>query len=653
MKSVFVRYCLFSAILPVIPLAAQETEIIAGHQAAAHEVLVRFRSGTPATLRSELAALHDIRQMRELGLAGVVHMRSGSESAASLIEELSAEPDVVYAEPNYIVKALDAPSATPPNDPLFSQQWDLQNTGQWGGVPGADIEAVPAWGITTGSRATVVAVMDTGVDYTHPDLQANIWSAPAQFTITFAPGDSVTCPAGSHGYDAIEDVCDPMDQNNHGTHVSGTIGASGNNDLGITGVNWTASILGLRFLDANGWGTVADAVRAINFAVLLKAALPEAANIRVLSNSWGGSGTSQTLLDAVNATNAAGILFVAAAGNDGASEDWSPTYPASYNAANEIAVAATDDTDALASWSNYSGDLVQLGAPGVNITSTVIGGVYQVLSGTSMATPHVSGAAALVLSACTLSTSALRQTLLNNVDPVPALASTTVTGGRLNVYRAVHSCAGKPATPPGFTLQAAPSALTLQQGASATSSISVTASGGFQGTVTLSLTALPAGVTATFSPAVVAAGGTSTLQLTASASAAAGTVPLALNGVSGSLTGSASLSLSLSPSPSAPVPPPQGLTFSVTPSSQSVTRGARAAFAISVAGGVGGLKGTITIEASGFPPNTSAVFASTGPGTLTMTVSTTSQTVTGSYPIAMAATSGSLKQTASVTLKVN
>jgi subtilisin family serine protease len=318
------------------------------------------------------------------------------------------------------------------------------------GTANADIHATSAWGVATGSRANVVAVVDTGVDYTHSDLAANIWSAPIAFTVTVG-GATIACAAGTHGFNAIAKSCDPRDDNNHGTHVSGTIGSVGNNALGVTGVNWTASMMGAKFLDSTGSGTTADAINAIEFTIQAKNAFASTAgaNVRVLSNSWGGSGFSQALLDEINKANANGMLFVAAAGNSSSNNDLAMTYPASYQASNVLAIAATDNTDQLASFSNF-GSSVQLAAPGVNILSTTIGNTYQYFSGTSMATPHVSGAAALILSKCALDTVALKTTLINNVDVIPALAGWVGTSGRLNVDKALRSCASAPTAPTGF-----------------------------------------------------------------------------------------------------------------------------------------------------------------------------------------------------------
>jgi hypothetical protein len=642
MKSVRACLWLVTAIIPVLPLGAQEVEMVGGKRAVAHEVLVKFRSEAGPRLRSAIAAQYGIQAMRGLNRAGVVHMRSDGQSTARLIERLSADPEVLYAEPNYIVTMLDAPATSPPNDPDFPVEWGLQNNGENGGVPHADIDAVAAWSITTGSSNVVVGVVDTGIDYTHPDLKANIWSAPAPYTITFAPGDILSCPAGSHGYDAITNTCDPMDQQDHGTHVSGTIGAVGNNGIGVTGVNWTVTMIGLRFLDATGSGTIANAISAIEAAIQIKEAFSTQANIQMLSNSWGGAGYSQALLEEITAASNAGMLFVAAAGNDGADLGASPEYPAAYAAANEIAVAATDNTDSLAWFSNYSSTLVDLGAPGVNILSTIIGGQYEEMSGTSMATPHVSGAAALVLSVCSLSTSALKQTLVSTADPVPGLAFLTISGSRLNAYRAVHSCAGQ-GTTPGITLTATPSALSLAPGGSAVSVVTVAGYSGFKGTVALSLTGLPAGVTGTLTPVAVPVGGATLLTLTASPSAAATNSTITITGASGNTSNSFSLALSVKPNP--------GFTMTATPASQSVPQGYSAVFKISVAGS-GGLNGGVALQISGLPPNTSTAYGEAASGSLTMTVATTKLTATGSYPITIVGTSGSLQQSVGVTLSV-
>jgi subtilisin family serine protease len=440
------------------------TEVFRGRAIAAGEVLVGFRqSPNLADLRAEIDADADA----AVGTGRVWRARSRSKNVASLIALLSARRDVQYVEPNYIVYATREP-----NDPRFPELWGLRNIGQIiGGVPGtpgADIGAVGAWDFALGSRNSVVAIVDTGIDYTHPDLAANVWSAPASFSVTIG-GQTITCAAGTHGFNAITRSCNPLDDHSHGTHVSGTIGAVGNNGVGVAGVNWFASVMGLKFLTGAGTGTIADAVNAIEFAIQAKAAFSSGgANVRVLSNSWSGGGFSQALLDEINRANQNDMLFVAAAGNSGTNNDDAPAYPSSYAAPNVVAVAATDNQDALASFSNYGAASVHLGAPGVKVLSTVIGATYAVFSGTSMATPHVSGAAALLLSRCTANTAALKSLLLNSVDQIPALVGKTITGGRLNVGRAMDACGPPGNTSPIVTLTDPPDGTTYSAPASIT-----------------------------------------------------------------------------------------------------------------------------------------------------------------------------------------
>lgn len=425
--------------------AALDIAIVNGREAMAHEVLVKFRAPHTAAARNQLRNQIEADRDEQVGGISVARLHSRVFDTDALLAYFRTRGDVEYVEPNYIVRAVVLP-----NDPRFGNLWGLFNTGQFVGgdigAPGSDIAADSAWNLSKGSRDNVIGVVDTGIDYRHADLAANVWSAPTAFSVTLG-GRVITCAAGTHGINAITKTCDPMDDHFHGTHVSGTIGALGNNGIGVVGVNWVASQIGLKFINANGQGTTADAIDAIEFAIQVKATFSSSANIRVLSNSWGGGGFSQALYDEINKANANGMLFVAAAGNtfpSGSNNDVQPIYPANYSVANVVAVTATDNRDRLASFGNYGAATVHLGAPGVLVLSTVPGGGYQYASGTSMATPHVSGAAALVLSRCQLNTAQLKQTLLSTVDVIQALVLKTVTGGRLNVARALNQCLPSP-----------------------------------------------------------------------------------------------------------------------------------------------------------------------------------------------------------------
>lgn len=339
---------------------------------------------------------------------------------------------VVYAEPNFQVQ-VDAT----PDDLRFGEQWDFNNTGQTGGTVDADIDAVEAWDIHTGSGNTIVAIIDTGVDYTHPDLAANIWTNTVEFAgLPGVDDDGNGLVDDIHGYDFANNDGDPMDDHNHGTHVAGTIGAVGDNGVGVAGVNWDVQIMALKFLDASGNGNLSNAIRAINYAV--------ANGATISNNSWGFyGGFSQALYDAIKNAGNEGHIFVAAAGNGdsagiGQNNDFAPFYPATFDLDNVIAVAATDYNDELAVFSNYGAATVDLGAPGVGILSTTRNDTYSVFNGTSMATPHVSGTVALLSDLHPEWTSQqVIAHLLATVDPIDALQGKSVTGGRLNAEAAL------------------------------------------------------------------------------------------------------------------------------------------------------------------------------------------------------------------------
>lgn len=461
-------FCTFVLALTCTRAFGQEVQVerVNGAEAVAGQVLIKFRGqpldGQPAVLKY----VKDADKFVPVGGAGWFVLHSPSKSVPELLAGLKSLPQTLYVEPDPVVHV-----STTPNDPYFSRLWALQNTGQTvigqTGVPGADIKATSAWNISTGSSSwmPIVGIVDSGIDYYHTDLAANVFSAAEPITVTIG-GNQITCPAGTHGFNAITNTCDPLDDLGHGTHVSGIVGAVGNNSIGVVGVNWTTSMMGLKFIDSNGSGTISNAINAIEFAVQCRY------NVRVLNNSWETSTFSQALLDEINRAGTSGMVFVAAAGNDAADNDTSPHYPASYNATNVISVAATDNQDNLASFSNYGPRTVHLGAPGVGIFSTWNDGSYQYENGTSMASPYVAGTAALTLSVCPFLPVDVKSTILNNVDRVSALSGKTVTGGRLDAYTAVWSCTTGTAGTNSFEVQFSPGGWGEDQG-----SMSVTVDG--------------------------------------------------------------------------------------------------------------------------------------------------------------------------------
>ncbi|MBN1559200.1 S8 family serine peptidase [candidate division KSB1 bacterium] len=423
------------------------------------ELLVKFSTAITAQDVNSAMVQIGAEAVERLPFVDVYHLKiTTAKSVKKAVEEFSALPNVIYAEPNYIYTTMVIP-----NDPKFNDLWAMLNSGQTGGLAGADISATTAWDLATGSTEVLVGVIDTGIDYTHADLASNIYTNPAEDAWS-NPNDPST---GDHvdndgngkvddwkGWNFVDNSNDAYDDNMHGTHCAGSIGAVGNNGVGVVGVNWNVKMVPLKFLDSNGSGSSADAIKAIEYATAL--------GVHVMSNSWGGGGFSQAMEDAIQKASDRGILFVAAAGNDGTDNDAIPHYPSNYEVANVVAVAASDHGDKRALWgssggddgcgfvcsnavaavpgSNYGKTTVDIAAPGKNILSTVPGNSYASLSGTSMAAPHIAGAAALLLSVKPdLTIDGLKTALFSTVDPLDDFTNKIVTGGRLNLRTAVES----------------------------------------------------------------------------------------------------------------------------------------------------------------------------------------------------------------------
>ncbi len=369
----------------------------------AGELIIKYKEGKTAA-NSDLHRRHGSQRVREFKAYGLEHIRiAAGQSVQQAITVFEADPDVAYAEPNYIVHASIVPS-----DPSFGSLWGMTK-----------ISAPAAWDNSTGSQSVVIGIIDTGVDYNHPDLKANIWQG------------NTTYPA--NGYNAITGSYDPKDDNGHGSHVAGTIGAVGNNGVGVAGVNWNVSIVACKFLDATGSGSTTDAIECLNYFRNVKAS---GVNLVATNNSWGGGGFSQALYDAINAQR--DILFIAAAGNSATNNDTVASYPSNYDLPNVVAVAATGTTDALASFSQYGRRTVDVAAPGVSIYSTYMNSGYATLSGTSMATPHVTGLTGLIKARYPdADWRTIKNLVLSTGDTVSALSTKTLTGKRINAYNAL------------------------------------------------------------------------------------------------------------------------------------------------------------------------------------------------------------------------
>ena len=416
------------------------------------EVLVKFKAGglksfQISKLNNEIKYLYQVASQTNLYKVSF----DQKSTVEGMSERLQQYPRVQSAEPNFIyrvnpvthtdLKGLLAPyikeknnTLYTPTDPKFGELWGLRNTGRnepGGRAPGAigaDIDALRAWEITKGARSVKIAVIDTGIDYRHPDLKDQIWTNQAE-----ADGEAGVDDDGNgyvddiHGYDFANKDGDPIDGHSHGTHCAGTIGATHNNNEGVAGVMADVTLVAVKFLTDAGSGSTEDAIAAIDYATK--------GGVDLMSNSWGGGGFSQALKESIERASAAGIIFTAAAGNSGTNNDQSPHYPSNYQVANVVSVAAHTAQDDLASFSCFGRTTVHIAAPGHQILSSTKDGGYSVYSGTSMATPHVSGALGLLLAKeGRLPHTEMRERLMATSIPVGSYRGRTINGGRLNAY---------------------------------------------------------------------------------------------------------------------------------------------------------------------------------------------------------------------------
>ncbi len=411
----------------LLPLAAQaETQFVPGEYIVKlnQNALIMNSQDLEKSLNAKIKSMIH-------GTQFVVVKMPLVQTLESSIAQISKNSFVEYAEPNFIYKTQSTP-----NDPLFKDLWGMKNTTN----SGIDISAEAAWNIATDSRDIVVAVIDTGIDHNHPDLKSNMWvNQKEQDGVSGVDDDGNGIIDDIHGanFTTGDGNGNSFDDHSHGTHCAGTIGGSGNNGVGVAGVAWKTKLMGVKFLSSSGSGTLEGAVKAIKYAV------DNGAN--VLSNSWGGGGYSEALKEVIEYSAQKGTIFIAAAGNSSANNDSTDAYPANYDVPNVMSVAAVSSSGSLASFSSYGKRKVHLAAPGVNVLSTVPNNKYAQFSGTSMATPHVSGVAALVWgNEPELTAVELKERLVKTVSPLASVKSKTISGGMVNAYNALSNIVAPP-----------------------------------------------------------------------------------------------------------------------------------------------------------------------------------------------------------------
>jgi subtilisin family serine protease len=400
-------------------------------------LLVKFQPGTDLESR---AALHNrllgrvIQTFRLDPDLELVGFPKGTDVGA-LIDVYQREGDVRFAEPDLIYH-----TQVVPNDTRFGELWGMHNTGQSGGLVDFDLDGPEGWDVNASGVGVVIGSIDTGVDLNHPDLAANAWTNPGEIAGNGVDDDANGYVDDVRGWDFLSNDNFPQDDHSHGSHTMGTATAVGNNGIGVAGVAWSASIMPLKICNAFGSCDLSAAVAATDYATENGA--------RLTSNSWGGGGYSQAMKDAIDRADAAGVLYIAAAGNNGRDTDVSPFYPASYTSPNIISVANMTRFGSRSGSSNYGLTSVDLGAPGTDILSTTPNSNYGYMSGTSMACPHVSGAVANIIGFNpNLGHLEYKDIVLQSVVPNDNLAGRTVTGGVLNL-KAALDLTPPPVVPP-------------------------------------------------------------------------------------------------------------------------------------------------------------------------------------------------------------